>query len=367
MTRSKIPFQQLLDALLDENTPFNPRYLYRLSDLSRADLDRIAEVWPRVAVWRRQALMEDLEVLGEKDYILSFEALCRMALADDDPKVRNTSIRMLWDYEEPDLIHLFLGMLENDTDDAVRATAAQALGRFVYMGEVEELPEDTFHELEDRLLAVVNSDQAGLIRRKALEALGYSSHPAITPLIEKAFASGERDWVASALFAMGRSANEKWEGPVLSMLNNPHPIIRSEAARAAGELELTESAPTLLEMLTDDNDDVRAAAIWSLSQIGGQGVRQVLEDMLENAEFEEEIEYLDAALDNLTFNEEMQLFALFDLPDQVEVVETADEESLLLDLLDEDDYVELEDEFEFFDEDEDEAGFDLDEEEDDFD
>jgi hypothetical protein len=37
-TPADIPFQQLLDALLDVDTPFHPRFLYRLSDLDQVDL-----------------------------------------------------------------------------------------------------------------------------------------------------------------------------------------------------------------------------------------------------------------------------------------------------------------------------------------
>ena len=72
---SELPFQSLIDALLDEDTPFNPRYLYRLSDLDQEDLDLFLDTWPRLSLWRRQALMEDLQELGLADTLLSFKRI----------------------------------------------------------------------------------------------------------------------------------------------------------------------------------------------------------------------------------------------------------------------------------------------------
>jgi HEAT repeat protein len=99
------------------------------------------------------------------------------------------------------------------------------------------------------------------------------------------------------------------------MLENPHPAIRTEAARAAGELELASARQSLLGLLQDDEEDVRMAAIWSLSQIGGRGVREALEEIQEETEDEDEAEYLENALDNLAFTEDNGLFSILSLPD----------------------------------------------------
>ncbi len=313
--KEKITFQQVLDALLDENTPFNPRYLYRFSDLTTEDLSALEDVWPKVPVWRRQAMMEDIEELGESDMLLSFEAFGRFTLKDSDPKVRQFAVRSLWDYEASDLVPVFINMMENDNDTDVRAAAASALGRYVYLGELEEIPEKIYHRVEDRLLQTCRGSEAVLIRRRALEALGFSSRNEVSTLIENAYASGDTDWMASALFAMGRSANDRWAPMVLDMLESLHPAIRLEAARAAGELEISTSVPRLVELLNDSDDDVRLAAIWSLSQVGGEGVRELLEKMYEDTVDDTEAELLESALDNLSFTEDLQLYSILDLPD----------------------------------------------------
>lgn len=315
---SEIPFQQVIEALSDTEKPFSPRLLYRFSDLNREEIDRLAQAWPYIPAWRRKALMEDIEQLGEEELRLSYEALARLAVEDDDPHVRLPAVRTLWEYEDLKLAALFSGLLSTDPDSGVRAAAASGLGQFIYLGELEELPPEKLHAIEDQLLATINGQDDEAVRRKALEAIGFSSRDEVNALIEQAYYSDDKHWIASALFAMGRSANEIWRPQVLAMLDNPHPVIRKEAVRAAGELEMASVAPRLLEMLDDPDDDTRNAAIWSLSQIGGPHVRATLERLADETEDGEELEYIASALDNLAFTEDMQSLPFFDLPDEKE-------------------------------------------------
>jgi HEAT repeat protein len=268
--------------------------------------------------------MEDLEILGDNDYLLSYDAIARLGLKDLDPLVRTIAIRILWDYDDQDLAWIYLDMAESDVDPKVRAAATSALGKFVYLAEVEELPVDLEQEVEERLLQIAKGQDEILVRRRALEALGFSSIEEVSKLIQDAYDTGQKEWIASSLFAMGRSANENWRQQVLSKVINPHPSIRMEAARAAGELELSEATSNLLELLDDDNVDVRSAAIWSLSQIGGSGIRDVLEKMHEQTDDEEEAEFILTALDNLDFTEEMAMFTLFDIDGSPKPVPEAD-------------------------------------------
>jgi HEAT repeat protein len=331
---AEIPFQQLLNALLDVDAPFNPRYLYRLSDLDGVELAQFKQTWPKIPDWRRQALMEDLETLGEDDLLLSFEAVCKIAIHDHEPKVRLPAVRALWEYEQPDLIPDLLVILNEDSQPEVRAAAATALGRYVYLGELEEISPEKLKMVEDQLLEAANSAPSTLVRRKALEALGYSSREEVDALIETAYATGNKEWIASALFAMGRSANEMWEPKVLEMLENNLPTIRLEAARAAGELEIHQALSPLIDLLEDPDPGVQDAAVWSLSQIGGEGVREILEQRYEETEDDDEAEYLTEALDNLAFTEDMQLYTLFDFPEagdeQDEDIDDEEEDNLLL-------------------------------------
>ena len=311
---SEIPFENLLESLLDEGNPLPPRYFYRLSDLDPSEIAALKKTWQDVPLWRRQALMEDLEEFSKTDTLLSYEAVARNAIDDEDPKVRTIAIRILYDYEPKDLIPKYINTLMKDSDADVRAETALALGSFVYLGELEELPKGTQQEIETYLLKTIDDDQAKIVRRRALEAVSFSCREDVPALIQKAYDSGDIDWMVSAIFSMGRSADRRWRENVVLMLEDKIPAIRAEAARAAGELEIREAVLELIELLDDINDDVRSASIWSLSQIGGEGVRQSLERLLDHAEDHDEINLLEAALDNLAFTEDIELYSLFNFP-----------------------------------------------------
>ena len=309
----KVTLKKLLDAMLDVDQPLDPRYLYRLSDLSMAEQAELQDAWPKIPAWRRQAIMEDIEEIGLEDYVLSFEAFACIGLRDSEPQVRQLAVRTLWEYESPELVPVFIQMMESDPDADVRAVAATALGHYIYLGEIEELPASTLHQIEEKLLQVTGGKDTNLVRRRALEALGFSDRDEIPALIQAAYNSGDNDWLCSALFAMGRSANKAWNRAVISKLDSDAPAVLSEAARAAGELEIKETVPRLMQLLQNGDSDVRWAAIWSLSQIGGEGVRERLEKMYEQTDDDEEADFIESALDNLDFTEDVSLFDLLDV------------------------------------------------------
>jgi HEAT repeat protein len=310
-----ISIQQVLEALLDESKVFPVRYLQRLSDLLPEEAGEISKLWAGISPQRRTTLLEDLEQMGEVDDILFFDEVCRIALKDDLPRVRGLAIQILRSYEMTDLIPIFLDMLEHDSSPEVRAAAASAMGGYVYMGEIEEIPARNMRRIENCLLRVITGTDEKLVRRRALEALGFSSRDEVAPLIEKAYAMKDADWQVSALFAMGRSADQRWKLQVMARLDDSRPAVRAEAVSAAGELELKEATKPLQKMLRDEDEDVRTAAIWSLSQIGGERVAEALEALLEKTKDDDEIELLENALDNLAFTVDMRNFALLDIPD----------------------------------------------------
>jgi HEAT repeat protein len=109
-----------------------------------------------------------------------------------------------------------------------------------------------------------------------LGSLGWSSNPEVVELIESAF-EGNIDWKASALIAMGRSADDRWEDRVLRSMLDDNENIRKAAVQSAGMLAFKSARLPLLRMLeSEESDEVMSAVIWSLSQIGGEDVRIVL-------------------------------------------------------------------------------------------
>jgi hypothetical protein len=325
----EIPIHQLITALVDENTPLNPRFLYRLSDLEGDDLETVIEIWARVPLWRRQALMDDLQTLAEADTTLSFEAMGRLALNDPDPVVRFGGVNVIIasESESNDLIPIFLQLAEIDSDTSVRTASVTALAQFVYLSEMDQIPEKTRFDLENRLLNIAQTEPIVEIRRQALESLGFSSREEVNELILSALDTKDPAWIASALVATGRSADDSWDKIVLANLEHKNDFVRLEAVRAAGELSLVQARNQLIKSLDDTDEDVRLASIWSLSQIGGQGISELLAQQLNLAQDENETGFIEQALDNLAFNSDIEGgFGMFYVPK----VEGITEEDLVL-------------------------------------
>jgi HEAT repeat protein len=217
-------------------------------------------------------------------------------------------------------------MLKNDPDVGVRTEAATALNLFVDLGELEELSPSIYHQVEDALLASANSEDDVRVRRAALESLGYSSRPEVATLIDSSFHREDPAWQASSLVAMGRSADERWGDTVTRSIVHVDDRIRKAAVEAAGLLGLSSARTILLKMLgEEENDTILSAVIWSLSQIGGEDVRTYLENLLDQIDDDDQIAFLEEALDNLAFTEDLDRFDLMSFDPDGELSE-ADED-----------------------------------------
>jgi HEAT repeat protein len=244
--------------------------------------------------------------------------LDRALLTDPDSSVRAAAIRLRAESEDPKLVPALVKILESDEDSATRTEAATALGQFVMLGELEEIPEKERRQAEEALLRAASAEDREIARR-AVEGLGFSSRPEVPPLIETAFRRADHDWRASALFAMGRSNDDRWQEQVLSMILSENPRERLAAVQAAGELALAAARPLIIRLLEEEeNDDTISAAIWSLSQIGGEDARTYLQNLLDATDDADQTNFLEEALENLEFTEYLQRFDLmaFDPEDE---------------------------------------------------
>ena len=297
-------FADLLNDLLDPDSSISENRVTRLSNLGTEDLARLAVVWDRIPLLRRRKLLAGMETLAADDPLLFFEEIGKIALKDPDPEVRIYAVRLTAIEEAPVFISVLVDLLENDPHFEVRAGAAAALGKFVYLGEIEEIPFGTQRKVEAVLLEAHRNDPQDLVRRRALEAVSFSSRDEINVLIEDAYNRDDEDWQQCAVYAMGASANARWTPQVTESLGSDSPGLRGEAARAAGKLNIVDLKESLFDLAQNDEDDeVRQAAIWALSDIVGKGVGEFLEEQLENTEDLEEIAFLEEALDNLAASE----------------------------------------------------------------
>lgn len=300
-----VNIHDLIKALLDQEHAFPAKLLYHFSDLSPQDQKVLATAWLTIPLKRRQALLEDLVEFAENDPVLMYESVARIALDDADPGVQCSAIDLLFDTEDKKLIPIYLRMLKDlDRDDAVRAAVANALGPFVCLGEYEKLRPEVLKEIEDALLQATNEDKSDLVRRRALESMGYSSREEVVDLLRRAAVMDDELWVESAMFGMGRSADEQWAPTILENLDHENMAVRIQAVHAAGELALKKARRFLLKSLDQISDEILLReTVWALAEIGGEGVERKLEALLAAAEDDEEISFLEEALELLNFNE----------------------------------------------------------------
>ena len=325
-----ISFQSVLDHLLESKKDIPQAHLALYSDLDPKSLRLFLDVWPSVKPTRKLLLLDQLLSHFDSDNIVSYEGIAYALLNDPDGEVRARAIRLLSESDDPKLVGTLSGILLNDAELAPRMDAALLLGEFVLLGEYESIQEEIQRDAENALITVIGSEENPSLRKCALEALGYSSRPEVVTLIESAFQREDPTWVTTALLAMGRSHDERWNDDVISVLLDEDPLIQAAAVQAAGELNIQDAVPILLKLLEDEeaDADVVTAAIWSLSQIGGDDARIYLLNLIEQAEDDDLIEYLEEALENLDFTDELNKFDLLslDADDELDEVDLNEEE-----------------------------------------
>jgi HEAT repeat protein len=280
MTKS---FNDQLNQIATE-TELHSSSLYIFSKMNRESLSIFRSVWPTIPTQRRRDVIQELVEIGEVNFEVYFDPVFLLGLADEDAEVRASAINGLWEHEDPALIGPLVHLLRTDEAAIVRAAAATALGRFIYMGEVEEIDQHQALLAEEALLDTIHQVAEDIeVQRRAIESIAYSSEPAVVQIIENAYYDENEKMQISAIFAMGRSANANWRPQVIAELESDNSEIRFEAARACGELEAGDAIPKLVEIVEEDPDlQVQEMAIWALGRIGGPVAREVLEEYLES-------------------------------------------------------------------------------------
>ncbi len=312
---SRPTLQEALDFLLDEDKDMHDGSLFRytkiFSDLTPTQQKTLSSVWDEIPLSRKHALLAHLKVELEIDLLYSFDVFARPLLDDEDAIVRSFAIRLLEEYDGEDLIPRLLEIASNDPSTETRAEAISTLGFYIYYGEMEEISAKNLKKIEETLLQIAQHEEKAKFKQRAVEALGFSSRKEVPALIKEAWERDAALWKASAVSAMGRSYDSVWEDQILEALVDVNENIRLAATKAAGNLSLATARPILLQLLTEENDEiVLKAAIWSLTEIGGEDVREYLHALLDEYgdEEEEQIAYLEDALANLDFTEDIQQF-----------------------------------------------------------
>ncbi|MBI5649984.1 MAG: HEAT repeat domain-containing protein [Chloroflexi bacterium] len=325
-----LDFEAALAHLRDESAEPSAAALGALTGASKTDARAFAQTWSELAVARRRRVAQMLVERAEENFELDFTPLFRQMFTDVDPHVRVAAIEGLWEDEDGALGKVFVAFLRHDPDPRVRAAAADALGRFVLLAEYGHISEHLGTTAADALLTTIRSErEERTVLCRAVEAFAYSSQPIVREVIRVAYVDEDAEMRASALVAMGHSADEHWSATLADELESDDARMRFSAAHAVGELEDQTAVPRLIELLNDTDREVQTAAITSLSQIGGKSAQNALarvaasdDEVLSNLA-QEALEEL-----NLNANSDLLLFDVDadDGADLLDDLEDADED-----------------------------------------
>lgn len=310
--RRRLTVAQLMQRLVHDADDVALRDLFVLSDLTREEMATVETHWNEVPVMRRRRLVEWLVDAAADHMELLLGRLLRVALRDEDARVRTLSISGLWEDAEPDLIGPLTTILRSDPAESVRAAAASALGAFILAGELDELDASLAMRAEQALLAAYQSgEEAVTVQARALESLAYSGEAGLRQMIEDAYYASHEEMRLSAVRAMGRSADIRWRALARAELASPDAEMRAEAARAVGELDAKAVVPDLIQLLEDSAQSVRHAAIEALGRLGGRDARDALREVANGGD-EDDAAAAEDALEEMLFLDEVGDTSLFD-------------------------------------------------------
>jgi hypothetical protein len=134
-------------------------------------------------------------------------------------------------------------------------------------------------DLRERVLKLLDASQGGL-REEAWRQLGPNAVPVLTALVADRHAPVARRALAMTSLALVDPV--RGAGSIREVLEDSRAPadVRASAAAALGRCLGLDAIPPLLTRLQDREDRVREAAAVTLGRLGGQQVRQALEDRL---------------------------------------------------------------------------------------
>jgi HEAT repeat protein len=277
--KESIPFEEALERL-DAVTAPDDEVFYGLSGMHKDNLPDFTKVWVMLDDNRRAHIVEGAQDLAESDIEPDFRELFILGLGDSDARVRAAAVRGLNEDSDTGLITPLVRLLRNDPAEPVRAAAAEALGYFMYMAEVETINASRRKEIYDGLIyALRHAPEGSPVYRHALSSVAYADSGDVDFYLRGAIASDDAALKLQAVIGMGRSSNPDYRPLTRAEMLHVNPAIRREAARAAGELEDGDALPTLMELVDDPDADVRESAVLAMATIGGLEAKRAIETL----------------------------------------------------------------------------------------
>jgi len=294
----------MLTRLAADSTFPTTQELFVLSDLTTREQADVRRLWMTIPEERRYTVIKTLIAASETELNIHLGRLLRAVLNDESSRVRVLVLGGLWEEIDETLIGPIIEMLRNDSSEDVRAAAAEALGGYVLAGEVDEIDPAQAMRVEEALLSVLHSRTESLaVQCSALESIAYSGEVGVRQLIDDAYYSSEEEMRVSALVAMARSADIRWRDAAQAELISPDVAMRVAAVNAVGELEHRDALPDLIELLDDEEKEVRLAVLFALGRIGGKIAIEILTTAAASVDADEAAAAEDALEEALFYTE----------------------------------------------------------------
>lgn len=271
-------FAEFLEQLpTEDDAPFSYAGLSELSGISRDEALELAGTWGEWPDERVVALLSRLGGLAEDDALLEFENVFAEALSLDQAHARSLAVNGLAECSDRRILARLSTLLSEDDSEEVRSAVAVALAHFAVMARDGKLQVRDVERLRAALDEALGRPGESLnVRRRALEAIGAFPDDEAAGHIRGAYASAEELLVQSAIFAMGRSSDERWLPEVLRALRSRSAAVRYEAAQALGGIGGESHAEHLEAAIDDDDAQVAIAAAEALARLGGAAARKLL-------------------------------------------------------------------------------------------
>jgi hypothetical protein len=275
--KSKPPIFRDALGILHSNKNLARSVLQAFNDLDDVQIAQLKKTWTTLSPERRILFASKLRDLNEEEFEFDFRTIFYFLLTDEIDEVRLASVEGLYDDTHIRLIDPYVTMLREDPSTYVRAAVATALGNFMMLGELEEIPQRRRDQVYSALMgAIAFTPHNSVLYARLIESIGYVTNEETVRLIREAAASENETLRLSALSAIANSNDAMYQDIARANLHSDSVEIRLEAVRACGSIEAAEAIPELAKLISDPELDVRLSAIEALLEIGTDDAKAAL-------------------------------------------------------------------------------------------
>ncbi len=278
--------ESVINAIRQDPGNITAAALAELSDPDRDELGQVIDTLRDIDFEYRRSIVGQLVELAEENVDYVFDRIFMTLMEDEDEEVREAAIMGLWESDDRTLIEPLFDRLLLDSEERVRAVAAQSLGRFAVLAELGDLLERDSNRVREGLLDVIRNEQEPSfeVRRRVIEAVSAFTSEEVRELILETYESASETLRASALYAMGQNADTSWLTYIREEMESESEEVRFEAAGAAGRMGDERLIPALARMGMEENTEIQGAVVTALSAIGGPAAQRVLRRFLQHSD-----------------------------------------------------------------------------------